>query len=107
MPARANRPRVHYPWNQREEFADGGGMWRQVTRAEDQRFHAERAALLMANPDRFRSAMRKALTQWPRSCETSLTATNNNQRAWLGHAGCWLEVGSPEECTRLGWHQLD
>jgi len=30
-----------------------------------------------------------------------------NQRAWIGHAGCFLATGSPEETTRLGWHELD
>ena len=65
------------------------------------------AAVLMANPDAFCAAMRRALSEWPRSVSVALTTPGLNKRAWLGHAGCYLATGSPEETTRLGWHQLD
>ncbi len=98
--------RVYYPYTECEEFANGGGMWRQVTgHARDA--YVQAAAGLMAEPDVFERAMIRALDEWPKSCETNLTGQGNNQRAWLGHAGCYLAVESPEELTRLGWHQLD
>ena len=50
--------------------------------------------------------MMKAVNDWPISCEVNLTASSINQRAWLGHAGCCIAAGSPEDCTRLGWHML-
>jgi hypothetical protein len=81
-------------------------MWRNITgRARDEYIHI--AAAIMASPERFKAAMREALCKWPNSCEANLTAEGNNQRAWLGHAGCYLASGSPEECTRLGWHTLN
>lgn len=99
-------PRVYHPYTKMEECANGGGMWRNITgRSRDEYIRA--AAAIMASPERFKEAMTEALSKWPNSCETNLTAEANNQRAWLGHAGCYLASGSPEECTRLGWHSLN
>jgi hypothetical protein len=61
----------------------------------------------MSNPAAFADSMRVALKRWPRSVAVALTTPGLNQRAWLGHAGCFLATGSPEEATRLGWHELD
>jgi hypothetical protein len=97
--------RVYRPWTECEEFADGGGMWRIVTGPGRQGF-IDAAGALMADPDAFRLSMRRALREWPNSVETALSAQGNNQRAWMGHAGCYLATGSPEETTRLGWHTL-
>lgn len=99
--------RVYHPHTEREECANGGGMWKTVTGTSMRGHYVAAAAQLMANPDRFKAAMRKALREWPQSCAHNLTADSNNQRAWLGHAGCYLATGSPEECTRLGWHTLN
>lgn len=99
--------RVHHHWEAREEYAGGCGMWRNVTgQAERQKF-IDAASALMADPDRFHRAMLRAVAEWPNSCETNLTGDSINQRAWLGHAGCYLATGSPEDCTRLAWHTLD
>ena len=81
-------------------------MWQKITGIEADDF-AERAANLMREPDVFKSAMRLALKQWPVSCEHNLSAKPINRLAWLGHAGCYLGAGSPEECTRGGWWMLD
>jgi hypothetical protein len=101
-----NGKRVYHHYSQCEEFRPHGGMWRVVNGPQAQK-HADDACDLMANPDRFTEAMRRVLVEWPRSCEMAFTADGNNQRAWLGHAGCFLGVGSPEACTRAGWHMLD
>lgn len=100
-------PRVYHPYTDMEECAEGGGMWKTVTGPALRQRYVDAAADLMLDPERFKAAMRKALREWPKSCETNLTAESNNQRAWLGHAGCYLAVGSPEECTRLGWYALN
>lgn len=100
-------PRIYYDYRECEEFRDAGGMWRTVAGPVYRQQLIDAASKLMADPDRFRAAMRRALREWPRSCETNLTAESNNQRAWLGHAGCYLATGSVEECTRLAWHTLD
>jgi hypothetical protein len=60
----------------------------------------------MRNPQEFKKAMAEAVKNWPVSAEHNLTAIECNRRAWLGHAGCLMGVGSPEEPTRIGWHKL-
>lgn len=60
----------------------------------------------MSTPFEFKVAMARAVQAWPTSAEHNLTAVECNRRAWLGHAGCFVGVGSPEEPTRIGWHQL-
>jgi hypothetical protein len=98
--------RHHHPWTDLEEYQPDGGMWRlPATHARDT--HIREAEYLMADPDRFYAAMVRALDEWPRSCEVAMTTPGLNRRAWIGHAGCYLAVGSPEETTRLGWHRLD
>ena len=67
---------------------------------------SEYAANLMREPDVFEEAMREALKEWGFSCEHNLSAKCINRRAWLGHAGCYIAVKSPEHCTRKGWRML-
>jgi hypothetical protein len=99
-------PRERYAWHQLEEYLPDGGMWRTPT-------VGERDALIRAAADHMRdtrafyASMITAITRWPRSTGQALTTAGLNQRAWLGHAGCYLATGSPEESTRLGWHALD
>lgn len=97
--------RVYRHYLEREE-CQKAGMWRNVSQRERDAY-ALVTADLMAIPTAFEAAMLRALEEWPNSCETNLTATSMNQRAWLGHAGCFLATGSPEDATRLGWHRLD
>lgn len=98
--------RKAYPWGSLEEFFPNGGMW-QIPSAHKREYFIHAAADLMANPVAFHAAMRQALTKWPNSCENAFTTPGLNHRAWIGHAGCFLATGSPEETTRLGWHELD
>lgn len=81
-------------------------MWQKITGKEADEY-AEKAANIMREPDVFQHAMRWVLKQWPLSCEHNLSAKSINRQAWLGHAGCYLSSGSPEECTRAGWWMLD
>jgi hypothetical protein len=60
----------------------------------------------MRDSDAFEAAMMRALEEWPNSCAHNLSAEDTNRLAWLGHAGCLLAAGSPEENTRCGWHTL-
>lgn len=80
-------------------------MWRIVHGESRERF-AEAAAELMRDDAAFLAAMLRAVNEWPKSCEMNLTSVSTNHRAWFGHAGCFLATGSPEDCTRLGWHML-
>lgn len=98
--------RTYFHHTDLEEYEGGAGMWRLVSNPAKSG-HIEASAALMADPDAFRDAMRLALTRWPNSCLNAFTTNGMNQRAWIGHAGCYLATGSPEETTRLGWHTLD
>jgi len=99
-----SRPR--YAWHELEEYHPNGGMWFTPFASERARLIGA-AAELMRDPEAFFAAMINATTAWPRSTEQALTTPGLNQRAWLGHAGCYLATGSPEETTRLGWHDLN
>ena len=86
-----------------EEYRDG--MWKLVG-GEKRAGNAIAASQLMCDSDGFYAAMLRAFDEWPNSCAHNLSAENSNRLAWLGHAGCCLAVGSPEENTRKGWHLL-
>lgn len=96
--------RVYHNFLTLEEYTQG--MWR-IVRGEERKRYIAASADLMLRPDDFFSAMVSAIDQWPRSCEHNLTAENMNRIAWLGHAGCCVAIGSPEDCTRAGWYYLD
>ena len=95
--------RVYFPHTELEECRDG--MWKIVGGKARQAF-SEAAANLMRDDMAFESAMLRAFEEWPNSCQHNLTAEDTNRLAWLGHAGCFLATGSPEENTRCGWHTL-
>jgi len=99
--------RVHFHHEDREEFWPDGGMWRIVNGPATRQTYIDASAELMRDPSAFLVAMLRAVVEWPNSCRTVMTADPMNHRAWFGHAGCFLVTGSPEDCTRLGWHQLN
>lgn len=98
--------RTQYAWHELEENLPHGGMWK-IPEPSRRAAYIVRAAELMVDVDAFIKAMRRALKEWPKSVAQALTTPGMNHRAWLGHAGCFLATGSPEETTRLGWHELD
>lgn len=91
----------HY--EQLEEFH--AGMWR-ITRGDTRKANIHAAAAVMRNAGLFKTMMLRALVEWPNSCEHNLSAESVNRIAWLGHAGCCIGAGAPEDCTRLAWHTL-
>jgi hypothetical protein len=99
----ARHERVYHHFDDLEEYHQG--MWR-ITHGVERRTCMTRAAALMKEPVAFKAAMVRALEEWPNSCEHNLSAENVNRIAWLGHAGCCLGAGSPEEATRAAWHTL-
>lgn len=96
--------RVYHHYQDLEEFQSG--MWR-IVRGDKRKEFIALAAGLMQDPQGFRDAMAKAINVWPKSCDANLTAESVNRIAWLGHAGCCIATGSPEDCTRTAWHTLD
>lgn len=95
--------RIYHHYTRCEEFA--AGMWRIVPVSERESF-IDKSAALMRDPEAFRLAMFRAISEWPLSCEQNLTASSVNHQAWFGHAGCCIAHGSPEDLTRLAWHTL-
>jgi hypothetical protein len=94
---------VFYHYTELEEHP--AGLWR-ITKPDERERYIDASYRLMRNPKRFLEAMLRAVKEWPKSMEASMTTPSLNQRAWMGHAGCCIAVGSPEDLTRLGWHRL-
>ncbi len=94
---------VFHHYSVLEEHA--AGMWRRIAMAESEPL-TQAAAGLMRDPDAFLAAMRRALVEWPLSMEAAMSTPSLNERAYMGHAGCCIAVGSPEFLTRLAWHLL-
>jgi len=96
--------RVYRHYQELEEFH--AGMWK-IIRGEERKAYVLASADLMRDSDAFKVAMRRAIKKWPLSAEVALTSIDSNRIAWLGHAGCCIATGSPEEATRGGWHTLN
>jgi hypothetical protein len=96
--------RVYFHYSDLEEYRDG--MWR-IVMGEQRKANVQAAAKLMRDSAAFEYSMRRAVDEWPNSCLHNLTSENSNRIAWLGHSGCCLGAGSPEENTRCGWHTLN
>lgn len=96
--------RIFHPYHLWEETA--AGMWRIVT-GDARKPYLAAAAALMRNPEAFKAAMMRAVNEWRFSCEANLSARSVNRQAWLGHAGCCIATGSPEDITRQAWWTLN
>jgi len=94
---------VFYHYSELEEHK--AGLWR-TTVPDEREAYIVAAYRLMRNPRRFLDAMLRAVQEWPKSMEAAMTTPSLNQRAWMGHSGCCIAVGSPEDLTRLAWHRL-
>lgn len=81
-------------------------MWKEVPIGERQGY-VETTATIMRNPSAFEAAMMRAVFEWPNSTSVAMTTPSLNYQAWIGHAGCAIELGSPEHLTRQGWRLLN
>lgn len=68
--------------------------------------YQDKSASLMIDYKLFEDAMKRAVDEWPFSCEAALTASVMNHQAWIGHAGCAINHNAPEDITRLAWRTL-
>ena len=55
---------------------------------------------------RFRAAMARVVSEWPKSCEHFLTKTGTNRIAWLGQSAMCIETGIPAR-FKSGFALLD
>lgn len=95
--------RVFHHFEKCEEYKSN--MWKAVP-IETRDGYVNSAASLMINWQAFESAMMRAVNEWPYSCEANLTASSMNHQAWMGHAGCAIELGAPEDLVRQAWRTL-
>lgn len=98
------RSRKYFHFKDLEE--NNHGFWR-MTNGEERRMLMTDAEELMRDVGSFEECMQRAVDEWPNSVLHNLTVPGSNKLAWLGHAGCCLAVGSPEETTRCAWHKLN
>lgn len=96
--------RVYHHYTLWEDAAHG--MWRRNTSGEERADYRRKAASLMTNAEAFYEAMAQVTREWKYACEANFTAWSVNRQAWIGHAGCCLATGSPEDVTREAWHLL-
>src|SRR5271166_5536141 len=103
MEIRSNKKpsRRHIAYSKLEDTK--AGVWR-IASKEDREKYLPLAAKLMKCPEDFYKAMVRAITEWPVTSDYHLGNSSMNRQAWIGHAGCCIELGSPEEVTRLAWH---
>lgn len=81
------------------------GMWRKVSLSEEQNFLSI-AIEFTGDHLKYGAAMIRVINEWPISCEHNLTDNSINQKAWIGHAACSLQINCPEYITRMAWHHL-
>lgn len=95
--------RIYHHYKLMEEY--NSNMWK-VVPVEQREALVKASADLMIDHRAFQTACLVVVDQWPFSCEANLSATVINHQAWIGHAGCALNHGAPEDLTRLGWRTL-
>lgn len=61
------------------------------------------AARLLSNEEDCRSAMVRAVTEFPISAMQHLTKPVG-KRPWIGQAACNIALGATEEETRIAWN---
>lgn len=50
--------------------------------------------------------MKKVVDDWPYSCAHNLSNTEQNRKAWIGHAACAYANQCPEDIVRSAWSRL-
>ena len=99
--ATRNFNKVYHPFNLWEEVKFN--MWGKV---DDKSAYLSKAIDFTGDWDLYGSWMLKVITDWPISCENSLTDTSMNRRAWIGHAAVAYAIQCPEDIVRLAWGKL-
>lgn len=92
--------RVFAPYSEWEDYR--AGIF--DARIDDADLVACRAVL--RDPDICRTAMLRAVREWPVATAVNLTNSGLNRRAWLGQAACCLESGATASATKRAWWQL-
>lgn len=82
--------RIWHPWTDWECY--GAGLFDGKTDLTPDEAREAYATFLRDTP-RFKSALQRVLTEWPKSCEHFLSNEQSNRIAWLGQAAMCIETG--------------
>lgn len=86
--------RIYHTWDQWECYPAGFYEERppeSMTRTDAIQAYAE----FLRDLPRFRGALERVLTEWPKSCEHYLSNVNMNRIAWLGQAAMCIATRVP------------
>lgn len=93
-------------WHRYETWEDYiNGMYSNLEH-EQKILMRESALSLMKDIKKFHLSMLRAVYEWPIASEHNLTSVSSNRRAWVGQAALAIEIGCPEDLTRLCWGEL-
>lgn len=80
-------------------------MW-QTSLGIDREAKINQCVKFMSDTDVFECFMMTVISDWPLSCEASLTNPQINQIAWLGQAAAAIGIECPEDITKKAWGLL-
>jgi len=97
--------RIFHTWDKWECYP-AGFYENQPNNSDATKDELERQyASFLADDERFRAAIQRVLSEWPRSCEHYLSNENMNRIAWIGQASACIALGLPS-AFRGGFHLL-
>lgn len=95
--------RIYHHYSVWEDYLNG--MWRKPTSSDVEKY-LPIAIEFTGNHELYGSYMMKVANEWKISCEHNLTDTDQNRRAWIGHAAACMAKQIPESVTRMAWSSL-
>jgi hypothetical protein len=93
--------RKYHPFWEWEDI----GMWRNVSGSEREQF-LRNAEVFTGNHEQYGAAMIRVIDEFPIASAHNLTDLNQNRRAWIGHAACYLALDCTEDIVREAWGLL-
>lgn len=78
-------------------------MWKS---AENRDEMLQNAIKFTGDAKLYGAAMLRVIKEWPISCEHNLSNTEQNRKAWIGHAACAIEMEFCEDVVREAWGNL-
>lgn len=78
-------------------------MWGTVDNTEE---FLQKAIKFTGDHKLYGKWMKKVVKDWKYSCEHNLSNTEQNRRAWIGHAAAAYAFGCPEDIVRQAWWWL-
>lgn len=96
-----NYKRIYHPISKWEEI--GAGMWH---KSSNRKADLVRAVSFTGNHRLYGNYMMQVVREWTFSCENSLTNSDINHKAFIGHCAAAKALGLPEDIVRQAWGLL-